>query len=191
MESHGALRIDADRLGHEVLRQEEVRSRLHGLWGDRILNAQGEIDREQVGKLVFGDAPEATMRRRQLESIVHPRIRALAQARIAAVRAMPEPVLAIVIDAPLLLEAGWESFCDLIVFVESPMEDRLARALARGWTAEHFADREASQLAIDEKRKRATHIVHNSQSSSENGNVASQVKQIWQQQLERQVRLNR
>lgn len=176
-ETHGALRIDADRIGHEVLQSAEVRQRLTSLWGSAVLNASGEIDRAQVGKLVFGDSADAVVQRRQLEAIVHPRIRKVAQDRIAAVRALPEPPLAIVIDAPLLLEAGWEPMCDLILFVEAPLEDRLARAATRGWTAAHFADREASQLSLDEKRKRATHILDNSQSA----NVALQVKHLWQQ----------
>jgi len=177
LETHGALRIDADQIGHEVLQSAEVRKRLTDLWGQNVLNASGEIDRAQVGKLVFGDSAEATVQRRQLEAIVHPRIRSLAQERIAAARALPEPPLAIVIDAPLLLEAGWEPLCDLILFIDTPLDERLVRATARGWTADHFADREASQLPLDEKRKRATHILDNSQLA----NVAQQVIHLWQQ----------
>ncbi len=178
--THGAQRIDADRIGHQVLQSAEVLQLLTNLWGPSVLNASGEIDRAQVGKLVFGDSVEATAQRRRLEAIVHPRIRNLAQARIAAARDLLSPPLAIVIDAPLLLEAGWESFCDLILFIETPLEERLARAMQRGWTAGHFADREASQLPLDEKRKRATHILDNSQ----HANIALQVTHLWQQ-LER------
>ena len=182
LESLGALRIDADRLGHEVLRMQELRERLVGIWGDGILTDQGEVDRARVGKLVFGNKLDAIARRRQLEAVVHPRIRALALERIAAVRASPEAPLAIVIDAPLLIEAGWEPMCDFILFIDSPREERIERATARGWTESHFDDRETSQISLDEKRSRATHFLDNGPAA----NVAEQVNRLWKE-LERCV----
>ncbi len=177
LEAEGALRIDADRLGHEVLQTAEVRKQLTDQWGQSLLYESGEIDRAKLAKLVFGESSEVVARRRQLESIVHPRIRALAQARIAAARSLPEPPLAIVIDAPLLLEAGWEKMCDLILFIETPLEERLSRAASRGWTAEQFHQREASQMPLDEKRKHATHIIDNGQRT----HVELPIKHLWQQ----------
>ncbi len=178
----GAERIDADRLGHEVLQLKEVRGRLAQIWGPSILTDDGEVDRTKVGKLVFGTSFNAVAQRKQLEAIVHPRIRSLALERIAAVRAMPKVPLAIVIDAPLLIEAGWEPMCDLILFVDSPSEERVQRATARGWTETHFADREASQISLDEKRSRATHFLDNSRQA----NITQQVNHFWDE-LERRV----
>lgn len=175
LENLGAQRIDADRLGHEVLLVKEVRDRLTQIWGPNILNEAGEIDRAKVGKLVFGDSFNAAAQRKQLEAIVLPRIRSLAFERVAAVRALPVVPLAIVIDAPLLIEAGWEPMCDFILFIDSPHEERLERATARGWTESHFAAREASQMSLDEKRSRATHIFDNSRQA----NIAQQVKRFW------------
>ena len=182
LENLGALRIDADRLGHEVLLMKEVREQLVRIWGPSILTDRGEVDRSQVSKLVFGNSTHAVACRRQLEAIVHPRIRSLALDRIAAVRALPEVPLAIVIDAPLLIEAGWESLCDFILFVESPLEDRVQRATARGWTEAHLADRENSQVSLDEKRSCATHFLDNRRQAT----MAEQVNHFWME-LERCV----
>ena len=166
----------------EVLQLKEVRGRLAQIWGPSILTDDGEVDRTKVGKLVFGTSFNAVAQRKQLEAIVHPRIRSLALERIAAVRAMPKVPLAIVIDAPLLIEAGWEPMCDLILFVDSPSEERVQRATARGWTETHFADREASQISLDEKRSRATHFLDNSRQA----NITQQVNHFWDE-LERRV----
>lgn len=182
LENLGALRIDADRLGHEVLLVKEVREHLARIWGPSILTDRGEVDRSQVSKLVFGNSMKAVAGRRQLEAIVHPRIRSLALDRMAAVRALPEVPLAIVIDAPLLIEAGWESLCDFILFIDSPLEDRVQRATARGWTETQFADRENSQIPLDEKRSRATHFLDNRRQAT----MAEQVNHFWME-LERCV----
>jgi dephospho-CoA kinase len=182
LERLGAQRIDADRLGHDVLQLKEVRERLAQIWGPNILNEQGEVDRAKVGKLVFGNSFNAVAQRKQLEAIVHPRIRSLAFERISAFRSLPEIPLAIVIDAPLLIEAGWEPMCDFILFIDAPPEERLQRATARGWTESNFADREASQISLDEKRRRATHFLDNSRQA----NISQQVNNFWNE-LERRV----
>jgi len=182
LEKLGAQRIDADRLGHDVLMEKEVRDRLTQIWGPNILTEQGEVDRTKVGKLVFGNSFNASAQRTQLEAIVLPRIRSLAFERIAAVRSLPETPLAIVIDAPLLIEAGWEPMCDFILFIDSPDEERIQRAAARGWTESHFAAREASQISLDEKRSRATHFLDNRRQA----NITQQVNHFWNE-LERRV----
>ncbi len=182
LENLGAQRIDADRLGHDVLMEKEVRERLAQIWGPSILTEQGEVDRTKVGKLVFGTSFNAVAQRKQLEAILHPRIRSLAFERIAAVRSMPQVPLAIVIDAPLLIEAGWEPMCDFILFIDSPHDERIQRAVGRGWTEPHFAAREASQISLDEKRSRATHFLDNSRDA----NITQQVTHFWNE-LERRV----
>ncbi len=182
LEGYGAKRIDADRLGHEVLLLKEVRERLAQIWGPGILTEQGEVDRAKISKLVFGSSFNAAAQRKQLEAIVHPRIRSLALERIAEIRSLPETPLAIVLDAPLLIEAGWEPMCDFILFIECPREERVQRALARGWTESHFTERENSQIPLDEKRKHATHFVHNGQDE----NIQLEVRHFWND-LERHI----
>lgn len=81
-----------------------------------------------------------------------------------------------VLDAALLLEAGWDAWCDRVVFVEAPRETRLERAIARGWTKEDFAAREGVQESLDRKRERADVIVDNSGSPER---TLAQVEQFW------------
>jgi dephospho-CoA kinase len=66
------------------------------------------------------------------------------------------------LDAPLLLETNFEPLVDKIVFIDCPREKRLARALERGWTEEHFDAREKAQLPLETKRQRADFVIDNS-----------------------------
>jgi dephospho-CoA kinase len=71
----------------------------------------------------------------------------------------------VVLDAAIMMEAGWDRLCDRLVFVEAPREERLRRvAPQRGWSAEELALREAAQLPLTEKRCRADHVLDNSAS---------------------------
>jgi len=81
-----------------------------------------------------------------------------------------------VVDAALLFEAGWNKMCEQNVFIESPREVRLARALARGWTKEDFAAREGVQESLDRKRARADVIIDNSSSPER---TQAQVERFW------------
>ena len=81
-----------------------------------------------------------------------------------------------VLDAPLLWEAGWNDWCDKIVFVEAPREERLRRALARGWSREDFAAREAAQESLERKRASADAIIDNSGPPER---TQAQVERLW------------
>lgn len=157
--SLGAAVIDADQLGHDVLLQPEVAKKLAERFGDFVLDEAGNIDRNALAKLVFGDNAESARRLKQLEEVLHPLIFAEATCQLKRwLVQLPSPT-AIIIDAPLLLEAGWASLCDLVLFVDTPDPIRLQRAKQRGWTSEHFAFREQHQMSLDSKRRAATHII--------------------------------
>ncbi|MGC8642413.1 MAG: dephospho-CoA kinase, partial [Isosphaeraceae bacterium] len=69
---------------------------------------------------------------------------------------------AIVLDAAILFEAGWDRLCDLVVFIDAPFPVRLGRvARQRGWTAEVLQARETAQWPVDVKRERASVRVRN------------------------------
>jgi dephospho-CoA kinase len=97
---------------------------------------------------------------------------------VAAVgpNALSIPPLA-VLDAALILEAGWDKLCDCLAFVDVPHELRLARALQRGWTEGDFAAREAAQESLDSKRARADVIIDNSGPAE---HTQAQVQRLWQ-----------
>ncbi|MGP0064843.1 MAG: dephospho-CoA kinase [Isosphaeraceae bacterium] len=164
MTVRGASVIDADAVGHELLGEPEIRARIVEQFGEGVLEGPPgdrdgslRIDRRALGKIVFADPSE----RRALEAILHPPMRARFLRDIEAlVRAGASgPV---VLDAAILLEAGWDDLCDRVVFVDAPRPERLRRVKeARGWSEEAFEARERSQWPCDEKRSRADWIIPN------------------------------
>jgi dephospho-CoA kinase len=155
---HGARVVSGDQAGHEALCDPEVRQRVLGRWGRGILNEQGEIDRRRLGAVVFDDPAE----RAALEDIVHPWIEQRLREQIDAASRDPE-VRLIVLDAAILLEAGWNKVCDLLVYVHAPRGQRLRRvAEQRGWSAKEVAAREQAQMALADKVGRADDAVDNS-----------------------------
>jgi dephospho-CoA kinase len=155
----GAVVLDADKAGHAVLREPEVIAALTNRWGQAILDPTGQISRRAVAKIVFAAGNEAE--RKFLEQLTHPRIEALLHQELEAIRNSPDPPRVVVIDAALLFEAGWDKLCDKILYVDAPRDIRLERAVARGWSAEQFAAREAAQIPPQAKRERSHIVIRN------------------------------
>src|SRR3954470_996810 len=118
---HGARVVSGDQAGHEALRQPELRSRVLERWGPEVLDEKGEINRRRLGAMVFADPAEL----RALEALVFPWIERRLRAEIDA--AAHEGVPLVVLDAAVMLEAGWDKVCDRIVYVHTPREQRLQR----------------------------------------------------------------
>ena len=153
----GAAVVDADRLGHEVLEDAEVREALRARWGDVVFDAQERVDRRQVAEIVFGD-DEA---RQFLNGLVHPRIRRRMRQQMDALCGRSDVKL-IVLDAVLLIEAGLNDWCDAVVIVEADRKQRDARARdARGWTAQERDVREAAQMPPERKRSMSDFVINN------------------------------
>jgi dephospho-CoA kinase len=177
----GGRVINADELGHQALRQPEIRQRIVQRWGSGLLDEKGEIVRRRLGAIVFGNATE----RKALESLVHPWIGHAIQSEV--VRAQVDPAVRfVVLDAAVMLEAGWNNVCDLLIFIDSPRPLRLQRLLQqRGWTAEEVQSRENAQMPLTEKAARADHVLDNSGSLQQ---LDSQIEQLVRQ-LERRTAL--
>ncbi len=170
----GAVLLDADRAGHEALRQPQIETAARQRWGNTIFGSDGRIDRTKLAKVVFAPPPGGPCERRFLEALTHPEIgRRLAAQLEAAQGVAPLAVL----DAALLLEAGWGKICDCRAFVDAPPAARLARALQRGWTEADFAARESAQDSLQSKRARADWIIDNSGPVE---HTQAQVKRLWQ-----------
>jgi dephospho-CoA kinase len=121
---------------------------------------KGEVQRRLLAAVVFADGAE----RRALESMVHPWIKDRIRAEVDAARA-DAAVRLIVLDAAVMLEAGWHDVCDRLVYVDAPREARLRRvAEQRGWTAQEVEAREAAQLPLTAKAAHADHTLDNSAS---------------------------
>jgi len=154
--AENCLVIDSDADARAALTLPHVRETLVGWWGPGVLAADGSVNRKAVAAVVFSDAAE----RARLEGLVHPIVKADRRRLIA--RAAAEGRLGVVIDAPLLFEAGSDAECDTVVFVDALRADRVARVMAnRGWSEEELVRREAAQLPLEEKRRRSMHVIDN------------------------------
>ena len=170
----GAGILDADRVGHEVLRMAEVKRAALERWGPGILGSDGEIERSALAKVVFAAPPDGSRERSFLEQITHPKIERRLQDE--AERMAAAGCRAIVLDAALLLEAGWNRLCDTLIFVDVPRSERCRRAHRRGWSESDFAAREEVQEALDLKREHADAIIDNAGTPE---GTRMQLKRVW------------
>jgi dephospho-CoA kinase len=171
--------IDADQLGHQVLHFSNVQEKILKRFGPTVFDTcrsdnpvrqkdgqdcpsyEPQISRAALGRVVFGSDEAAQTARRDLEAIVWPEIRLLLEQQISELRRQAN-VEAIVLDAAVLLEAGWDDLCDVVVFIDTPQADRIARVQAgRGWSAAELAKREASQWPLPRKRAAADAVLDN------------------------------
>lgn len=177
----GASVLNGDRIGHEVLTTPQVSERLVKRWGKRILDDAGILDRAKIAKIVFRDnSAKANEDLLFLESVTHPEIGRTLATRLEKMRQLDRFPMA-VIDAAVMLKAGWDSMCDQIIFVDAPVELRRKRAQLRGLAAEQFDAREASQISIEEKKKRADVVIDNSGPPQ---NTYRQVEKVWHSLLQ-------
>jgi dephospho-CoA kinase len=155
--ARGAESIDADVEAHKALGEPEVADEIRAVWGDKVFGPDGRVDRNALGRSVFGDRELLA----RLESIVHPRVEETIRRRIDEARRSGEPEM-VVIDAPLLLEAGLDRLCDHVVYVEADDERRreLARK-TRGWEARELELRERRQIPLRNKKGRADTTIDN------------------------------
>lgn len=153
----GAATISSDAIVHELFEAEPLRRRVVERWGEEVA-PDGEVDRSQVGEIVFADSAELAW----LEAQIHP----LVGERIAAwAGALPEGTEVAVIEVPLLFEAEMEDAFDTTVAVVAPEEARRSRSEARGHAL--VEGRESRQFQQDEKAARAEHVVRNDGSIGE------------------------
>jgi dephospho-CoA kinase len=176
----GAGLLDADRTGHAVLAEDaEVHQALRDRWGDAVFRADGSVDRGEVAERVFGSADTAAADLEFLEALLHPRIRRRLEVLRDEYAAQNKP--AVVLDAPLMLEAGWQSICDTVLMVDAPRQARLDRARQRGWSEAEFEEREAAQWPVEKKRQFADVVIENADSQND---LRRTVLQFWHDHIE-------
>ncbi len=158
----GCAVIDADAIGHELLDEADVRDQVRQRWGDRVFGPDGpagSVDRRALGEIVFASESELEA----LNAMLRPLIRSrLVEGIAASQRTAP----AVVIDAAVLFEAGWDELCTVVVFVDAPEKLRFQRAASsRGWSQAEWIRREKSQISLDKKRQKCDHTIDNSSSA--------------------------
>lgn len=161
LELLGCVVVDSDRAAREILMRPEIKTVLTGWWGAGIVDGQGNVDRREVARIVFADPRE----RERLEQLVHPLIRQERDGVVARVASEGGGV--VIVDAPLLFEAGVDRECEAVVFVEAPREARAERVSRRGWDAGELERRESAQMPLEEKKRRSQYVVVNDGSREE------------------------
>jgi dephospho-CoA kinase len=170
----GAL-ISGDKLGHAALEEPGVKEQIIVRFGKDVVGPAGKIDRRKLGAIVFADV-EAL---KTLEKMVFPSIEAGIVREIAAASENPNARF-IVLDAALLLEAGWNNSCTKIVYIDTPRDQRLARlALQRGWTPQEVESRERAQWSLKDKASRADASIDNTGPPSQLDSQAAQLLNRW------------
>jgi dephospho-CoA kinase len=143
---HGAAVVSSDEIVHRLYAHDaEVREALRARWGDRVFNEHGDVRREVVGEIVFGDRAELDW----LEALLHPRVVTEYLAWREEQARKPVPPAVTVTEVPLLYEVGGETRFDKVVAITAPEELRAERTQVR-------ADgRDIRLIADDEKVRRA------------------------------------
>ena len=161
----GAYVVCADDLAREaVLPRSSALNSLVARYGVEILLANGELNRERLGNVIFDDKAERTY----VESVIHPVVASLTSDKFSkAIRENPEQVF--VYDVPLYFEAGLDKKpFKGVILVSTPKEIAIQRAVERDCVAREQAEkRYACQIPVEEKIARATYVVDNSGSPDE------------------------
>lgn len=176
LEELGATIIDADQLSRAaVVSGSPALARIREQFGSGILLQDGGLDRQALRTLVFQDS----QKRQQLEAILHPAIRRMAEDRLAAARQSGHKV--VVYMAPLLVEANAAGLVDEIWVVSVRTEVQLERLMNRDSCNREAAQRiVAAQMPLADKERYGVVVIDNSGSLEE---TRRQVIAAWQQRI--------
>jgi dephospho-CoA kinase len=167
----GAVILEADKMGHEVLQSTAVKQEIVSAFGEEVLAPDGAIDRKKISSKVFGN-PEALS---TLNNIVHPRMYEKTVSKFDEYRRLGAEV--VVLDAPLLIEAGITSLVDEIWVTYAPEATVLERIRTRsGLSSEETLARIRAQLTQDKRRKYADVIIDTDCTLEE---LEQKVKILW------------
>ena len=169
----GTVILNADEIGHEALKPDtEIWRQVVAAFGRQILTPDGNLDRKKLGDIVFGN-PESLSR---LNRIMHPRMYDMVKAQLEEYRRQGMGV--VVLEAPLLLEAGWTSLVDE-VWVTTASESTVLKRLEeqKGLSGEEALARIRSQLPSEERVRHANVVINTDCDLDE---LKSKVKELWQ-----------
>lgn len=173
LEELGAVHIDADRVAREVVEPgTPALARIVEVFGGRVLQRDGSLDRAALGDIVFADA-EA---RATLNAIVHPAVRERTE-QLFADAAAADPRAVVLYNVPLLTETGRERRFDLIIVVHASAATRRRRLIDdRGMSAEEADQRIAAQASDAERLAIADFVIDN---DGDRASTLASVDALW------------
>ena len=151
--------IDADKLGHVALTSNDIKRKLAEKFGDEILE-NNEINREKLGKLVFGNNDNLKI----LNSIIHPKIKEL----ILKLQEEHKDEELVFLDIALLYEANFVDLVEKVIVVYADEEVQLERLMTRNsLSKEEALKRIESQMSPQEKASLGDFVINNSYSKED------------------------
>jgi len=161
---HGISVIEADEVAHSLYNsQSPVWHELVRVFGSKILNRGGKINRKKLGEIVFSDKRELN----KLDRIVHPHLREFIIQKVESSKSKVESINLIIINAAVLKEIGLVDYVDKVWVVMAPKEKRLKRLLKMGLSKEEATERMQSQMCQKDYLKFADIIIQNNGTLSE------------------------
>ncbi|HUK32241.1 MAG TPA: dephospho-CoA kinase [Candidatus Acidoferrum sp.] len=161
MRELGCRVLDADALARDLAEPgQPALQEIVQAFGKEILGADGSMDRSRMAHIVFSDASKLA----KLDAILHPRVIAEQQRQLDEI-ARTEPKAVAVVEAALLVEAGYHGSLDRLIVVWCRPEqqiERLTKPSGRAMPREDAERRIASQISVEEKRRMATDEIDNS-----------------------------
>lgn len=172
-ESLGARVIDADKAAHKAIRKgTKAYGRIVALFGERVLGGRNEVDRKKLGKIVFAD--KALLKK--LNRIVHPQVVEYIKGEVRKARSGAQ---VLVIDAPLLVEAGLAGLVDKLVVVKCSKTKQVERCEKKFYLKKReVLKRIVSQIPLKRKMAMADHVIENSGTRQE---TRKQVRKLWEE----------
>jgi dephospho-CoA kinase len=179
----GAIIVDADKIAREVVKKGlPAWLEIVNAFGQSILLPDGEINRILLGDIIFNDSAQKQV----LNQIVHPWVFAETATRLTEIEIKKLKVV-VILDVPLLIEAGMDTGLTNIIVVYVPEPVQIQRLMTRdALTQEQALVRIRSQLSIEEKKKRATIVIDNSNSRENTRSISLTVYQHLKEKITRQ-----
>jgi dephospho-CoA kinase len=169
----GAAFIDADKVGHRLLEEDnDLKWAVVSAFGEGIIDEKEAIDRKKLAKIVFSDSKALS----RLNAITHPAISQAVSEEVAEFRS--QGLKAVVVEAALLIEAGWADQTDVIWLTVAPRDVILRRLIEKmGYSEADALSRIACQASNEERKRHAAAVID---TNTEIEDLKDRVKFLWQ-----------
>ncbi|MGM0436167.1 MAG: dephospho-CoA kinase [Bacillota bacterium] len=161
-EKRGAHLIDTDIIAKNVMEENDTLKEIKAAFGHEVFKEDGTLHRPELARVVFA----SKSKRNTLNAIVHPKVKDKVRKRLNVLETNNDNL--IVIEVPLLFEAGFDDLCDKTLVVFTSKEVQLQRLMERDDIDRRYAlEKINAQMPLEEKKARADYLINNSESKDE------------------------